>query len=172
MLDFQYMVPKLFIKLWQAGLSLKFSDGKARASGYNHTYTDIWGIDLQALSTYPTNDDMNDTAIRAYGEAESLFALLGVAASDLYYEAAAPPRLPSIRSWFSKDVNNLFIEDESSNDGDSDLDSIEDYQFALDLLKDVDDDLTPTQGRQLMDHRYASIALSIEEHAKMYVQFL
>lgn len=174
MLDFQYMVPKLFIKLRRAVLSSKFSDGKARASGYNHTYTDIRGIDLQALSTYPTNGDMNDAAVRAYGEAESLFALFGVTASDLYYEAAAPPRLPSIRSWFSKDVNNIFDEDESSNDGDgdSDLDSIDDYQFALDLLEDVDNNLTPTQGRRLMDYRYASIALSIEEHAQMYVQFL
>lgn len=171
MLDFQYIVPKLFIKLRQAALSSKFSDGKARASGYNHTYTDIRGIDLQALSTYPTNDDMNDIAVRAYGEAESLFALLGVTASDLYYEAAAPPRLPSIRSWFSEDVNDLFIEDESSDDSDSDLDSIKDYQFTLDLLEDVDDDLSPTQGQQLMDHRYASIALSIEEHAQMYIQF-
>ena len=53
MLDFQYMVPKLFIKLRQAVLSSKFSDRKARASGYNQTYTDIRGIDLQALSTYP-----------------------------------------------------------------------------------------------------------------------
>ena len=117
---------------------------------------------------------MNDAAVHAYREVELLFALFGVTASDLYYEAAALPCLPSIRSWFSKDVSNLFDEDESSNDGDgdSDLDSIDDYQFALDLLEDVDDDLTPTQGRWLMDYCYASIALSIEEHAQMYVQFL
>ena len=64
---------------------------------------------------------MNDVVIHAYGEAESLFALLGVSTSDLYYEAAALPHLSSIRSWFSKDVNNLFIEDKSSDDSDSDL---------------------------------------------------
>ena len=40
LLDFHYMVPKLFVKLRQAVLSSKVSDGKARASGYNHTYTD------------------------------------------------------------------------------------------------------------------------------------
>ncbi|KAF8804267.1 hypothetical protein BYT27DRAFT_7010987, partial [Phlegmacium glaucopus] len=78
MLDFYYMVLKLFIKLQQAVLSSKFSDGKARASGYNHTYTDTRGIDIQALSTYPTNSDINDIAVCTYGEAESLFALPGV----------------------------------------------------------------------------------------------
>ena len=172
MLDFHYMVPKLFIKLRQAVLSSKFSDGKARASGYNHTYTDTRGIDIQALSLYPTNDDMNEAAVRAYGEAESLFALFGVTASDLYYEAAVP-RLPSIRSWFSdsEDIDALFVGDHESGDdasGDfNDLDLTHDYQFALDVLEGADDDLSFAQERRLMDYRYASIALSIEEHAQM-----
>ncbi|KAF8877789.1 hypothetical protein BD779DRAFT_1789442 [Infundibulicybe gibba] len=52
MLDFHHMVPKLFVRLREAALSSKFSDGKARASGYNHTYMDTRGIDIPALSTY------------------------------------------------------------------------------------------------------------------------
>ena len=115
---------------------------------------------------------MNEAAVRAYGEAESLFALFGVTASDLYYEAAVP-RLPSIRSWFSdsEDIDALFVGDhESGNDanGDfNDLDLTHDYQFALDVLEGADDDLSFAQERRLMDYRYASIALSIEEHAQM-----
>ena len=153
MLDFQYMVPKLFVKLRQAALSTKFSDGKARASGYNHTYTDTRGMDIPALSTYPTDSDMDDIAVCAYGEAESLFALLGVTAKDLFYESAAPPRLPSIRTWLNDDIDALFGQDKSGiNDEDVSSDCedsgyADDYQFVLDLLEleDADDDLTPTQ---------------------------
>ena len=113
MLDFHYMVPKLFVKLRQAVLSSKFSDGKATASGYNHTYTDTRGIDIPALSTYPTDSDINDIAVLAYGEAESLFALLCVTAKDLFYESAAPPRLPSIRTWLHDNIDEVFCQDKS-----------------------------------------------------------
>ncbi|KAF8905727.1 hypothetical protein CPB84DRAFT_1823080 [Gymnopilus junonius] len=165
MLDFHEMVPKLFNQLRQAALSSKFSDGKARASGYNHTYTDARGIDILALSTYPSNDDINDAAIRAYGEAESLFALLGVTAADLYFQSSAPVQLPGIRTWLHEEVDTLFG---GNADMDEDSDSItsdlmDDYQLALDILEDVDDDLSPHEERQLMGYRYASIALSIEE---------
>lgn len=171
LLNFHEMVPKLFNQLRQATLSSKFSDGKATASGYNHTYTDTRGIDIPALSTYPSNADINDAAVRAYGEAESLFALLGVTASDLYYESNAPARLPGIRTWFHEDINTLFSGEEGS-DLDDDLHSVlgsdtEDYQHALDLLEDADDDLPTTQERRLMDYWYASIALSIEERTQM-----
>ena len=173
MLDFHHMVPKLFVKLRQTVLSSKFSDGKARASGYNHTYADTRGMDIIALSTYPTNNDINNIiAPRAFGEAESLFALMGVAASDLFYELAAPTRLPAIRTWLIEAIDGLFgqVEDESSIDDDIGSDSgehIDDYQLALDLLEDADDDLPLAQEQRLKDYRYASIALSIEERNQM-----
>lgn len=172
-LDFHYMVPKLFIKLRQTVLSSKFSDGKSRASGYNHTYADTRGIDIIALSTYPTNDDINNIiAVRAYEEAESLFALLGVTASDLFYESATPARLPAIRTWLIEDVdlfdqrNESGIQVNDDIDGDSDSEH-DDYQLAMDLLEDADDDLPQAQKQRLKAYRYASIALSIEECSQM-----
>ncbi|KAF8814342.1 hypothetical protein BYT27DRAFT_7250098 [Phlegmacium glaucopus] len=131
------------------------------------------GIDIQGLSTYPTNSDINDIAVCAYGEAELLFALLGVTASDL--EAATPDRLPSIRTWFNDYVDQLFQGHDlkSSNDDDSDIgsdtdsDGIDDYQLALDLLEDADDDLPRAQEQRLKGYCYASIALSIEEHTQI-----
>ena len=169
MLDFHYMVPKLFVQLRQAVLSTKFSEGKERASGYNHTYTDTRGMDIPALSTYPTNNDINDIAVCAYGEAESLFTLLGVTAKDLYYESAAPLRLPSIRTWMNDDIDPLFGQETSMDidDNGDDSDYMDDYQLALDLLEDVDDDLSPTQEQRLKGYHYASIALSMEEHSQM-----
>ncbi|KAF8228022.1 hypothetical protein L208DRAFT_1201782, partial [Tricholoma matsutake] len=76
--NFREMLSKLFIKIWEAMFSSCTSDGKVRASRYNHTYTDRCGINLTVLSVYPTNEGINKVAIRAYGEAKSLFALLGV----------------------------------------------------------------------------------------------
>ena len=130
-------------------------------------------MDIPALSTYPTDNDINDIAVCAYGEAESLFALLGVTAKDLFYESAAPPRLPSIRTWLSDNIDALFAQDKSlgvDDDASSDCensDYTDDYQLALDLLEDADNDLMPTQEQRLKDYRYASIALSMEEHAQM-----
>jgi len=48
---------------------------------------------------------------------------------------------------------------------------IEDYKFALDLLKDVDNDLTPTQGQQLMDYRYASLHYLLKNMPKGMFSF-
>ncbi|KAI0319575.1 hypothetical protein OF83DRAFT_1018093, partial [Amylostereum chailletii] len=77
-LDFQYMIRKLHVRLREDHLFNEGSDGKARASGYNHTYQDDGDIDLLALSTFPSNDKINEIAIAAYGEASSLWDLLGV----------------------------------------------------------------------------------------------
>lgn len=180
MLDFHNMVPKLFIQLRQAALSSKFSDGKARASGYSHTYTDARGIDLQALSTYPSNSEIQFAAERAYGEAESLFALLGVTASDLYYNSAlAPIRLPGIQSWYQADNNLAELlfsdmdqesEDDLSDSDNSDEDSefaVANYQQVIDSLEDIDPDLSLRNAQALMDYRYASIALSLQENSHM-----
>ncbi|KAF9526712.1 hypothetical protein CPB83DRAFT_937276 [Crepidotus variabilis] len=56
-LNFIYMIPKLRIKLHEAAFRRKAGDGKARASGYSHTYFDYKGLDLQVLSTYPSDTD-------------------------------------------------------------------------------------------------------------------
>jgi hypothetical protein len=58
MLDLLYMVPKLRVKFRAAVLLAKASDSKARAAEYTHTYFDNTGLDVLALSTFPSDDDM------------------------------------------------------------------------------------------------------------------
>jgi hypothetical protein len=82
-LDFTYMIPKLRIKLHEAALRGKASNGKARAAGYSHTYFDHEGLDLLVLSTFPTDTEITAIADIAAQEADSLIALLGVNASEL-----------------------------------------------------------------------------------------
>ena len=78
MVDFHHMILKLSVHLRQAVLSKTHSDGCARAGGYNHTYTDIHGMDLQALCTYPSDADINEASRRGFAKAESLYAAMGV----------------------------------------------------------------------------------------------
>ena len=173
MLDFHHMVPKLFIKLREAFFLARSSDGKARASGYSHTHTDTRGINLLALSTYPTNLEIQEATNRAYEEAHSLLAYLGLTAENLY---CSRPSLPSISSWWEDDNSNSLDRDEDSDsDDDHDSDAVDsektddlDYQKMLDKLEDVELS-TNRANNKLMDYCYATVALSMEDQTSMYI---
>jgi hypothetical protein len=98
--DFIFMVPKLLIQLREFALFGHFSDGKERASGYAHLYGDTRKINLKALSTFPSNEQINDAARDAYQQAENLWSLLEVVPASLSDNIF---RLPSIQSWFVDD---------------------------------------------------------------------
>lgn len=78
------MTPKLRVKLHEAVLRGKSSDPKARASGYSHSYFDHEGLNLLALSTYPSDADIGLASQDAAEEANSLIALLGVNPNSLH----------------------------------------------------------------------------------------
>jgi hypothetical protein len=174
MLDFQYMVPKLFIQLPEAVLTKRCSDGKARASGYNHTYADTRGIDLQNLSTYPTDAQIGVAGERAHGEAESLWALLGIAPIQSSTSITA---LPSIQSWLpdthlfsishpagpsdwiNSDDDDDSLSDES--DAEKEEDDASQLQDAIDFAEKHRFD-TRTEER-ISACTYASVALEVDE---------
>jgi hypothetical protein len=161
MLDFQFMVPKLFIRMRETLFSAHISDGKARASGYNHTYSDNRGLDIAALASYPTDLEITEASARAYGEAESLFALLGVSAGDIEAEYST---FPSVRSWFYETGD----EDDAENE-DQPEEKQYDFQEVLEGLEDSD--LSLMGEKVLRDFRYANIALSVDEQMTMCVLF-
>ena len=76
LVNFYEMIPKLFIRLREFALFGHYSDGKERASGYTHKYQDTCRIDLNALSTFPSNTEMQEMADAAYQEAENLGSCL------------------------------------------------------------------------------------------------
>lgn len=173
MLDFHQMIPKLFIRLREAVFSTSFSDGKSRASGYNHTYTDNRGIDLAALSIYPTNAEIDEASCQAYAEADNLFTLLGLRVSEIDVASSTSGCLPNIDSWF-KSLSRDDVLDEAAIENDSDIDvdvldqtgSDADLQIVLDALEDTS---METQGddRLLQEHRFALIGLSIDDLTRM-----
>jgi hypothetical protein len=183
MLDFYYMIPKLFIRLREHELFSKFSNGRERASGYTHTYTDNRDVDLVTLSIYPSDDDISEAAKVAYEEAENFWTILGA-------PPAAPnmsTRLPSIHSWFterapsdnmaSNKIDDLEEEDLGSDYdscvGDPDSDNEEEseslqIQKVLDYLEKV-----PIKRRQDEEEinglAFAAVGLSVGDGMAMYV---
>jgi len=178
--DFHLMIPKLFIKLQEAFFSGRISNGKARASGYCHTHTDTHGINLAALATFPTDDEIQASSVCAYGEAHSIFMYLGLTAEQLYGSVI---RLPTIPSWYTtaedSDSNHDGSESESVNDDDSEpgledddsepgLEDDYDYQASLDRLENVEL-ATERENQRLMNYRYAMTALTVDEEMSMQV---
>ncbi|KAL0572455.1 Methionine--tRNA ligase, mitochondrial [Marasmius crinis-equi] len=129
-LDFVYMIPKLGLKLRQAIFSDKVSDGKQRASGYDFRYMDTRHINLVALATYPTNEELEDIFKSAYADAEALFALLGVSPAHLN---SSPSYLPPIDSWHKP------TETTSSADQDSEVGSEDETDWS-DIESESDDE--------------------------------
>lgn len=169
MLDFYLMVPKLFIKLREAIFSSKFSSGKAKETGYNHTYADTWGIDLVILADYPSDKDIDDASGHAYKEANSLFALLSLSAEELY---SGTSQLPSIDNWFQETLEELQAEakdDEYAElacEVDNKVEN-EDWQLAMDATEAYEPS-SEREEQHLMDLWFAEIALTINEQIKMY----
>ena len=75
-------------------------DSKARASGYTHTYFDSEDINLVALSTFPSDNELEELAKQAWDEADSLWTALGVSPADFMQSAPSATHLPSVSSWF------------------------------------------------------------------------
>lgn len=118
MLDFQYMIPKLYVRLREHSLfhNREAETGNATASGYNHTYSDLRRLDLAALSTFPSDDEIADELTpRAYEEAKGLWEILGVDVDSLRRQ---PSAFPSASSWFTMPEDDVTSEKDSDDDAD------------------------------------------------------
>ncbi|KAJ7722682.1 hypothetical protein B0H16DRAFT_1334577, partial [Mycena metata] len=163
MLDFLYMIPKLHIKIRSAVLRAKASDSKAKATGYSHTYFDNTGLDILALSTFPTDDDIKLAAAEAAEESDSLIALLGLAPSQLHGGLTpVAPILPSIGSWYDA---------EQDDEPDSDADSISEAQQLQDLIDKAEVSTASRsrkQDQELLNLTSAALALAADDMIKIH----
>lgn len=164
MLDFLYMIPKLRVKLRAAVLRAKSSDPKDRAAGYSHTYFDTTGLDILALSTFPTDDAIAEIASEAADESESLIALLGLAPSQLHEGAVHTlPMLPSINTWYD-------AAGDSDADSDSDVDSISEAQELQNLIDKAENagvSRTRAEAKEILNLTSAALALTADDMMKM-----
>ncbi|KAJ7708424.1 hypothetical protein B0H16DRAFT_1746298 [Mycena metata] len=163
MLDFLYMIPKLRVKIRSAVLRAKASDSKARATGYSHTYFDNTGLDILALSTFPSDDDIDLVAAEAAEESDSLIALLGLAPSQLHAGMTPTvPILPGISLWYNA---------EEDSEPDSDADSISEAQQLQDLIDKAEVSVASRSHRQdkeLLNLTSAALALTADDMIKIH----
>ncbi|KAJ7834395.1 hypothetical protein B0H13DRAFT_2426922 [Mycena leptocephala] len=164
MLNLLYMIPKLKVKLRSAVLRAKSANGKACAAGYAHTYFDKTGIDIIALTTFPTDEEIPDIAHQAAEESDSLIALCGLGPSQMRSAAARmAPILPSINAWFEDESEDL-------SDTGSDMDSISSAQELQDLIDRAEDPTVSrsrARGDQFVNLTCAALALSADEMMKI-----
>lgn len=168
MLDFHHMIPKLFVQLREHALNKQHVTGKARASGYSHTYNDNRGIDLTDLATFPSDGEITRAAKEGYEEAQSLFALLGV------LPGSGQAMLPSIRSWYVKqNETEDGLEGQEILLGEEIIESTPNTLIQLQELHDYVNTavtkpyLSEAAEKRLKCLSYASIAIAVEASTAM-----
>lgn len=171
--NFQQMVSKIHIQLRKAHLSAQVNTGRATASGYSHTYSDVRGVNATALAI----KEISDAANQVFKEAELLFALLGASANDIF---TREPTLPPVQTWWKDSdqigecVRSVNKRDGSdSNDSDHEWDSDSECESEPDLdivnMQDTIDQAASIIPAGLAEETtlntlcYASAALSIED---------
>lgn len=171
MLDFIYMVPKLRVKMRSTILHQKTSDPKAQASGYNHTYFDMTGLDELALSTFPSDPEISIAARQASDEADSLLRLVGLRPQQLHHSTANLFELPAIDSWFLEEFqNDPDVDGYSSvdtNSGSEDEGEATELQRLFDCEHNLSKSLTGKEEVELLNMSSAAFALIANEMTEM-----
>jgi hypothetical protein len=174
-LDFIYMIPKLFVRLREAIFLQTTSDGKERASGYNHTYHDNRDINLNALSIFPSDSEIQDAIESAYEESENLWHFLGF---NIDWDLADVDtvRLPTIESWFTPGQKSSTLCDPIDSDYESDLEPEEvrvsetrQIHDAITHLETAKQKLSLDEEDKVSNLTFAAVSLAVNDSMEMYV---
>ena len=160
-LDFLNLVLKIFIRLRIFTKSTLATVGKDTASGYAHTYSDCRGIDLTALSTFPTDEEINEAARFAFEEAEDLLFTLGISPDVVSQSKTTPPTtVPAMQ----EDIELQDL-DEDSVEALDETDKVGYLYECAEQLKASS--LSSTRKKKLKDLSYASITLHAHKDMTM-----
>lgn len=176
MLDFLYMIPKLRLKMRQAILKAKTSDGKSRASGYTHTYFDMAGLDQMKLAIFPSDDEIEQAAVQAADECDSLITLLGLVPIQVSSFTTNQPitstSLPAIGSWYQHNNSNDNPDSDSDDAASLYNESIceaQQVQSFLDREESLALSRSKRQEAEVTSLTCAAIAVTADEVTEMYV---
>ena len=174
MLDFYYMLTKLRVKLREAAFHDKSPNFKAHANGYCHTYYDGKGAKALLMATFPTDAEIEDVALQALEECESLISLLGLRPSvlqDRMANRAPDVTLPNIASWYPDgDLDEFEAQDNDSDyndDGDESENEAEVLQALMDRAEKNNLPTTEKQDEQLTRLACAAVAITNDDMARM-----
>ncbi|KAH7868542.1 uncharacterized protein C8R40DRAFT_999318, partial [Lentinula edodes] len=179
-LDFLYMIPKLHVSVRSAISRAQTANGKARASGYCHTYFNTSGMDPLALASFPDDDQIRaDLVPVAFDQADQLMIAVGIQPSRLRNMRALRQRgvaqIPSISSWYRSETDILLTSEDEHDEhgvGSWNIDSISEAEELQQLLVQSQlDELqwmaTQAQLVKIQNLAYAAVALQVDEHMKV-----
>ncbi|KAJ3992419.1 hypothetical protein F5050DRAFT_1715291 [Lentinula boryana] len=152
---------KLTMMLEQAvQQSWQSPDSKARTCGYNHSYLDRHGVDVQTLSLFPTDNQIDDASQMGYDDAFDLFCLLGLSPNELKHERSST--LPSIRTWFTEEPTSIPLSSSTSGDHNIDTDSDSESETESEMVENIEP-YTVKEEQDLMSQRFAAVALELDK---------
>jgi hypothetical protein len=89
--DVLYLHPKLQILVLGAFGDLSAEEqANETAAGYRHTYFHVSDLDLDTLTIWPSDGDLQQASVSAFKEADQLLAAVGINASSMLAEYTAP----------------------------------------------------------------------------------
>lgn len=136
---------------------------KKTANGYQHTYFRADGADFDLLSQYPTDMDLSDAYATAVEENDSLWTLLGIHPQAID-SAPMPSLLPQLVS--DSETGGYALEDDSEEQEIPAQSDAEKLQSVIDGIASATN-LSAAEDNQLDALTYASVALTLQELAKM-----
>jgi hypothetical protein len=82
--DMLYLEPKLRTLMLGSFGNLSFqAQANATAAGYYHSCSDVAGLDIPSLMSYPSDREIGDASDAAFEEAALLLAAVGINAKDM-----------------------------------------------------------------------------------------
>ncbi|KAJ3819239.1 hypothetical protein F5880DRAFT_1616648 [Lentinula raphanica] len=166
LLDFHCMMPKLTVQIRESMFSAQLAEttkgSTAAATGYHHTYSNMKEMDIMALGHFPSNLEINLMARKASDEADSLWALLGIAPDTLH---SLEVQLPGIDSFTTHNLDDA--ESEIYDDA-FDLE-LEELQHLIHLNESNRAALTHEQQDRLEVLVNATVATTIEDNIQVCV---
>jgi hypothetical protein len=152
------------------------SSAQACAQGYNHTYFANQDLNLQALATLPSDEEINAAAASASRESVFLIGLLGVHAVQLYNPAVS---LLNLQAPHFKDINsssqpfcNPLVESKPmpTDDTESNPSEAEEIQNALCSLEQILSNISDEAQEQVSRLACAAAAMTIYDMTQVYVK--
>lgn len=176
-LDLIYMIPKLRIKIREAVLRATSSNPKARAAGYNHTYFEHTDVDMLALSTFPSDPEIQTIAQEASEEVTSLVALLGIVRKQLYRpHTILNSTLPTINSWLKhveEDVQEIMSDSDNNRESDEEPSEAQQLQSIIDAEEFRTEFMYHKREEQLQNLTSVALAALTDDVIRVYMtQFI
>ncbi|KAJ7467785.1 hypothetical protein B0H11DRAFT_2306121 [Mycena galericulata] len=155
-------IPKLHEKLEaDVRARMNVSDLKKQASGYSHTYFTSDDIDFSLLASMPTDVDLSTAYGIAEEEVNCLWSLLSQELNDAPTPGLIPQPCPD------PDFEDLYLDEETDAAETAESAAAEELQRVVDSLKHVSTYVSRAGDAELDACVMASVALSMDELARI-----